>query len=204
MLSLPDPSMGIIGIDEAGRGALAGPVVAAAVYFSSKSTTIDGINDSKKLTAKQRAALYECLVNDPEVHYSVQMVHALRIDEINILQATYEAMHSCVHALQNIESPTLWVDGNRFLAMPGIPHRCIVGGDGKVVSIAAAGIIAKVTRDRYMEELDLEHPEYGWRQNKAYGTAQHRDAIREHGYSIHHRKSFRIKDLPVLPGLDPK
>ncbi len=199
MLILPNPSLNIIGIDEAGRGALAGPVVAAAVYISDDSKILGQINDSKKLSAGKRNEIFELIINDPSFYYSIKMVHAKRIDQINILQATYEAMHSCVDALSDLPEPTLWIDGNRFKAMKDIDHECIVKGDGKVLSIAAAGILAKVTRDRYMEKLHDEFPMYGWFQNKAYGTKAHRDAIKKYGQSKYHRKSFKLKEKLSKP-----
>ena len=173
------------GIDEAGRGPLAGPVVAAAVVLKPDRVP-DGIDDSKKLTAETRARLYEEILQSGWIGVGIADVE--RIDSVNILNATLWAMQQAVRALS--PQPTLaLVDGNR---LPALDCRAdaIVDGDALCLSIAAASIIAKVTRDRLMCALALEFPAYGFEQHKGYATAAHRAALRQHGPSPHHRRSF--------------
>ena len=178
----------IAGVDEAGRGPLAGPVAAAAVILDLNSP-IDGINDSKKLNAKRRDELYDKITASGCV-YGVGIVSPQEIDEINILQATFRAMRLALEKLEGLYD-TVLVDGNQLIA--GIDknlQRTVVKGDGISANIAAASIIAKVTRDRIMEELHEQYPMYDFNGNKGYGTARHRAAIAEYGLSPVHRRSF--------------
>ncbi|MBK7433085.1 MAG: ribonuclease HII [Chitinophagaceae bacterium] len=184
------------GIDEAGRGCYAGPVFAAAVILP-KDFHDPLLNDSKQLNEKQRDRLRP-LIEKEALAFSVQQVSNLDIDRINILQATYRAMHGAIAALK-IKPELLLVDGNRFAPYPQIRHHCIVKGDGKFASIAAASILAKTWRDEFMQQLHTEYPQYGWNSNKGYGTATHRKAIEQYGLCDHHRKSYHI--LPSDPSL---
>lgn len=177
------------GIDEAGRGCYAGPVVAAAVILP-KNFFHPLLDDSKKMTAGNREYLKE-IIEKNAVAYSVAFVDNDIIDQINILQATYKAMHKCVDDLK-INPELLLVDGNRFLKYKSTPHQCIIKGDGKYMSIAAASVLAKTYRDAYMKEINEVHPHYEWKKNKGYGTAVHRAAIAQYGICEYHRKSFRI------------
>lgn len=176
------------GTDEAGRGCLAGPVTAAAVIlplgFDHKL-----INDSKKLTHKQREEL-RSIIESKVTLYSIAHVFPKQIDKINILNASIQAMHIAISNLKQ-QPQHILVDGNRFHAYTGCTHACIIKGDGKYLSIATASILAKTERDRYMEKLHEEFPYYNWKKNKGYPTKEHRDAIREYGLTMHHRKSFR-------------
>lgn len=181
----------LAGVDEAGRGPLAGPVVAAAVIFR-KSTNIKGVNDSKLLTEKQREALYDKIISSA-IAYSVSIVEHVVIDEVNILNATLRAMKQCVDLLK-IKPDLVLVDGNRKFQSE-IPVITIVKGDTKSFSIAAASILAKVTRDRLMKKLSEQYPVYLWEQNKGYPTKRHREIIRKLGPSPLHRKSFLKKIL---------
>lgn len=179
------------GCDEAGRGCLAGPVFAAAVIFPSGFEHAI-LNDSKKLTAIRRYELRH-MIEEEAVDFAVASASAEEIDQINILNASYLAMH---RALSRLRTPAeyILVDGNRFKAYEQIPHQCIVKGDGKFLSIAAASILAKTYRDDYMDQLALEHPEYDWLRNKGYPTIRHRQAVFNYGPTPHHRKSFRVRD----------
>jgi len=181
----------LAGVDEAGRGPLAGPVVAAAVIFR-KSTIIKGINDSKLLTEKKREALYDKIISSA-LAYSVSIVEHVVIDEVNILNATLRAMKQCIDDLK-IKPDLVLVDGNRKFQSE-IPVITIVKGDSKSFSIAAASILAKVTRDRLMKKLSEQYPVYLWEQNKGYPTKRHREIIRKLGPSPLHRKSFLKKIL---------
>ena len=181
----------IAGVDEAGRGPLAGPVVAAVVIFD-KKTIIPKINDSKKLTAKIREELYDKIIKHA-VSYGVGIVHQKEIDEINILQATLKAMQLAVAELKTIPDLIL-IDGNKSFKSK-IATKTIVKGDSKSFSIAAASILAKVTRDRIMITESIKHPEYIWHKNKGYGTEEHRDAILKYGITTLHRMSFLKKIL---------
>lgn len=175
----------VAGVDEAGRGPLAGPVVAAAVILD-RTRIPDGINDSKKLSAQRRARLYAEI--EVSARIGIAIVDVDEIDRINILQATMLAMTRAVAALGDAVGHVL-VDGNR-LPQWHWPATAVVGGDARSLSIAAASIIAKETRDRIMIAADAEHPGYGWVQNKGYGSAAHMEALRRLGPSPLHRKSF--------------
>lgn len=177
------------GCDEAGRGCLAGPVYAAAVILP-KQFKNAAINDSKKLNNKQRKEL-RTIIEKNAVAWAVAHASVEEIDEINILNASILAMHRAIDQLKIIPQ-SLLIDGNRFKQHRAIPHTCIIDGDEKYMSIAAASILAKTYRDDYMELLHEQYPVYDWLNNKAYGTPAHREAIRQHGITIHHRKSFRL------------
>jgi len=177
------------GCDEAGRGCIAGPVVAAAVILP-RTMDFPEFDDSKKLTEKQREVL-RIKVLENAVAYGVGIVSAQEIDEINILNASFLAMHRAIDQLK-VRPELLLIDGNRFNPYSGIKHRCIVGGDAKYQSIAAASILAKTTRDHLMEELDNQYPDYNWRKNKGYPTIEHKNAVAEHGMTPYHRKTFNM------------
>lgn len=179
------------GCDEAGRGCLAGPVFAAAVILP-QGYTNELLNDSKQLSEKKRDALRPIIERDA-LAWAVGVVTAQEIDKINILNASFLAMHRAIEAL-TIKPEYLLIDGNRFKPYPGIPHECIVKGDGKMMSIAAASILAKTHRDEYMMGIDAEYPQYAWRVNKGYPTKAHRQAIADYGVTPHHRLSFRLID----------
>lgn len=179
------------GCDEAGRGCLAGPVFAAAVIFSS-SFKHGILNDSKILSAAQRYDLREMIENEA-LAFAVASASAEEIDQINILNASFLAMHRALDALK-MQAEYILVDGNRFKKYQNIPHQCVIKGDGKYLSIAAASILAKTYRDDYMDNLANEHPEYDWLKNKGYPTKRHRDAVLKYGLTPHHRKTFRITD----------
>lgn len=176
------------GVDEAGRGPWAGPVVAAAVVWKADAAIPDGIHDSKKLTAAKRDALFDAIhaAGDCAIAYAT----VEEIDRLNILRATMLAMQRAVSALP-IQAQYALIDGNRL--PDGLPcsARAVVKGDGTYSEIAAASILAKVTRDRWMQELAQEHPHYGWERNAGYGTAAHIEGIANHGITAHHRKSFK-------------
>lgn len=177
------------GLDEAGRGCLAGPVFAAAVILPSDFNP-RFLNDSKQLTAKRREALRPeiCAV---AVAWAVGQASVAEIEALNIAQASYLAMHRAVAAL-SVAPTHLLVDGNRFRPVEGIAHTCVIGGDGLYRNIAAASILAKTFRDEHMRALATEFPVYGWERHAGYPTKQHRAAIRAHGPSVHHRMSFRL------------
>lgn len=177
------------GTDEAGRGCLAGPVTAAAVILPD-SFSSDLLNDSKKLSHKQRDYLRK-LIEDKALSFKVCHISESVIDQINILNAAIKAMHTCILALDP-KPDFVIVDGNRFHPLEGIPHLSIVKGDGKYLSIAAASVLAKTYRDEYMETLHQEFPMYDWNHNKGYPTAKHRKAIQDFGETIYHRKSFTL------------
>lgn len=177
------------GTDEAGRGCLAGPVVAAAVIFEKDYHNKD-INDSKKLTHKQRFGLVE-IIEKEALSFAVAFVSPAQIDKINILNASILAMHESLLKLSP-QPEFILVDGNRFKPYKDIQHLCVVKGDAKYLSIAAASILAKTYRDRYMAELHDKFPQYNWTQNKGYPTSEHRNAIRLHGATEHHRRSFTL------------
>ncbi len=183
----------IAGIDEAGRGPWAGPVVAAAVILDPK-TAPTGLDDSKRLSATARARLYDEIIEAHQV--GVGIADVARIDSDNILQATLWAMSRALEGVGCSPSAAL-VDGNRAPKL-GCPCRTVIGGDHLSLSIAAASIIAKVTRDRLMEALAREHPAYGWERNKGYGTKLHAEALARHGVTPHHRRSFK----PVAAALE--
>jgi ribonuclease HII len=185
----------IAGVDEAGRGPLAGPVAAAAVILPD-TCGVHGLDDSKKLSAKKRDALYQILTTDPRVIWSVALASAGEIDSLNILRATHLAMRRAVAGLAVVPDHCL-IDGLPVRGFPW-PHDGIVKGDGRSFSIAAASIIAKVTRDRLMRELDAEFPQYGFANHQGYGTKQHLAALRIHGPCCHHRRSFEpVAQLPL-------
>ena len=179
----------VCGIDEAGRGPLCGPVCAAAVILPMDFLP-EGINDSKKLSEKKREALFD-LITDNAVAYAVKMVSAAEIDEINILQATFKAMRECVAELDPSPDYAL-IDGNRSPKL-SIPEQLIVKGDAKSVSIAAASILAKVSRDRYMYDLDRRYPEYCFSKHKGYGTKLHYEMLEKYGPCPEHRLTFLKK-----------
>ncbi len=177
------------GCDEAGRGALAGPVVAAAVIMPENFDNAL-INDSKQLSKNKRDNL-RIIIEENALSWAVAFVDNLEIDKLNILNASYLAMHRAIEQL-SILPEHLIIDGNRFQKYKNIPHTCIVKGDAKYLSIAAASILAKTHRDEFMLKLHNEYPVYSWDKNKAYGTKQHREAIEQYGTSPYHRKSFRL------------
>lgn len=181
----------ICGVDEAGRGPLCGPVCAAAVILP-LDCEIEGINDSKKLSEKKREQLFD-IITEKALAYSIQMVDAKIVDEINILQATFLAMRNAVEGL-SVKADLALIDGN---GKPGlsIEERTIVKGDAKSVSIAAASILAKVSRDRYMLEADKKYPQYQFAKHKGYGTKLHYEMIAEHGICEEHRRTFLKKIL---------
>ncbi|MGM0508333.1 MAG: ribonuclease HII [Fusobacteriota bacterium] len=181
----------VVGVDEAGRGPLAGPVVASAVIINNPEP-LDGINDSKKLSEKKRENFFDIIKNNCEV--GVGIIYENRIDEINILNATFEAMNNAILDLDKDHDLVL-VDGNHKIKNYIGDQQPVVKGDGKSLSIAAASIIAKVTRDRIMKNKDLEYPEYGFSQHKGYGTKKHREKLLEIGPCKIHRKSFLKKIL---------
>lgn len=181
----------ICGVDEAGRGPLAGPVYAAAVILE-PDTIIKGINDSKKLTEKRREELFDEICSKAAA-YSIYSVDEKRIDEINILNATYEAMNGAVSGL-DIKPDFALIDGNRISGM-AIPCETVVKGDAKSASIAAASILAKVSRDRFICKIAEKYPEYGFQQHKGYGTKAHNEAILRYGPCPIHRKTFLKKLL---------
>lgn len=180
------------GVDEAGRGCYAGPVFAAAVILPTDFFH-PLLNDSKKLNQKNRELLRP-IIEKESISYGVGMVTHDEIDQINILQASFKAMHLAIKALETTPN-FLLIDGNRFKPYASIPHQCIVKGDGIYASIAAASILAKTYRDEFMQKAHFDFPHYGWNQNKGYGTAQHRKAIEEQGLCDLHRKSFNILPL---------
>jgi len=177
------------GLDEAGRGCFAGPVYAAAVILP-KDFYHPLLNDSKKLNEKQRDLLRP-IIEKESIAFAVAAIDNNQIDKINILKASFAAMHRCIDKLV-VQPEILLVDGNRFTRYGNIPHHCIVEGDGIYAPIAAASILAKTYRDAYMARLHDEHPHYNWKQNKGYGTKEHRAAIEVHGLCKYHRKSFNI------------
>ena len=177
------------GCDEAGRGCLAGPVFAAAVILP-PDFECELLNDSKKLTEKQRYLLRP-IIEANALAYGVGVVSEKEIDKINILQASFLAMHRAVDAL-SVRPEHLLIDGNRFKPYPDIPHTTIVKGDGKMLSIAAASVLAKTYRDDFMMEIHSQYPMYRWDSNKGYPSVAHRKAIQEHGPCEYHRMSFRL------------
>lgn len=183
------------GCDEAGRGCLAGPVFAAAVILPDGYTN-DLLNDSKKLSERARDALRPVIERDA-LAWAVGIVDNDEIDHINILQASFLAMHRAVDGL-SVRPDFLLIDGNRFRPYDGISHQCIVKGDGKMMSIAAASILAKTHRDEFMKRIHEEFPQYGWNVNKGYPTKAHREAIARFGATPYHRHTFRLLAEPSL------
>lgn len=175
------------GCDEAGRGCLAGPVFAAAVILP-QSFHHPLVNDSKQVTKINRNEL-RLFIESNASAYAVAMVDNDEIDKINILKASFKAMHLAIAQL-SISPQLLLIDGNRFIKYKRIPHKCIIKGDAKFTSVAAASILAKTYRDEYMLKLHKEFPQYGWNANKGYGTQEHRKAIEQYGITVYHRKTF--------------
>ena len=180
----------ICGIDEAGRGPLCGPVCAAAVILP-EGLTIEGLNDSKKLSEKKREQLFP-VIQQHAISYGIGMASPQEIDELNILNATFLAMRRAVEQMK-IQPVFALVDGNRCKNL-GIPWECVVKGDAKVISIAAASILAKVSRDHYMEQLAVQYPQYDLQKHKGYPTKQHYEKIKHFGIAPFYRKSF-LKNL---------
>ena len=184
------------GCDEAGRGPLAGPVFAAAVILP-KDFHHPLLNDSKKMTEKARETLRP-IIEKEAVAWAVEEVSAEEIDSVNILNASILGMQRAVRRL-SVRPEFLIIDGNRFKPFDGFRYECIVKGDGKFASIAAASVLAKTYRDEHMRKLALEFPQYGWERNMGYPTKEHVEAIIRFGYTPHHRKSFHLKQLePTL------
>lgn len=182
------------GCDEAGRGCLAGPVTAAAVILP-KNFKHPVLNDSKKLTLKQRALLRDEIINSA-IAWKVAFVDNNEIDEMNILRASIKAMHIAIEGLDK-EPQFLLIDGNRFYPYKTIDYKTIIKGDGIYFSIAAASVLAKTFRDDYMETIHNEFPDYGWNKNKGYPTSFHRAAIIKYGITPYHRKSFTLFDTQM-------
>jgi len=180
----------VAGIDEAGRGCLAGPVVAAAVIFKDTTVADIGINDSKILSPQKREKLYD-IIKESALSYAVAFVDNRTIDKINILNATFKAMNKAIDKL-SIMPDHLLIDGNRFRG-GYLPYSTIIGGDSISISIAAASILAKVERDRYMIKAHKKYPQYMFEKNKGYGTKQHFEMLKEHGYCDLHRLTFLKK-----------
>lgn len=177
----------ICGIDEAGRGPLAGPVVIAGVIMP-RDSMIEGVNDSKKVSEKKREKLYDLIIEEA-ISYSVAVIGQDIIDEINILNATKEGVTQVVEGL-DVKPDLIAIDALEHINTDGVPYESIIKGDAKCYSIAAASILAKVTRDRIMREWDSVYPQYGFMQHKGYGTAKHIVAIKEYGLCPIHRRSF--------------
>lgn len=186
------------GCDEAGRGCLAGPVFAAAVILP-QGFSNELLNDSKQLSEAHRDAL-RTVIEKEALAWRVAMCTHEEIDEINILKASFKAMHTAIDGLI-LRPELLLIDGNRFPAYLGIPHQCIVKGDGKYMSIAAASILAKTHRDEFMMNLHEQYPHYGWDKNKGYGTIHHRQQMTLHGVSPFHRKTFKWKEVAAKTGV---
>ncbi|NVJ64386.1 MAG: ribonuclease HII [Flavobacteriaceae bacterium] len=187
----------VAGTDEAGRGCLAGPVTAAAVILPFDFYN-ELLNDSKQLSERKRMLLMP-LIKDQAISYGICHISHQEIDQINILNASILGMHRSLDAM-NMDPEMIIVDGNKFKPYKELPHQCVVKGDGKYLSIAAASVLAKTARDHYMEELDAQYPMYNWRQNKGYPTKEHREAIKKYGLSPYHRTSF--KQLPTQISLE--
>ncbi len=182
------------GCDEAGRGCLAGPVYAAAVILPQNFTN-EILNDSKKLTEAERYSLRR-IIEKEAICWSVAWATPLEIDSVNILNASFLAMHRAIEKL-TIDPELLLIDGNRFNKFPNIDHKCIIGGDGIYMSIAAASILAKTYRDDFMLNLHEEFPHYYWNKNKGYGTLKHRKSVLENGFSPFHRRTFNVANLQL-------
>jgi len=178
-----------VGCDEAGRGCLAGPVVAAAVILPSNFKN-KLLNDSKQLSKKNRDLLEE-IIKKEAISFAIGIVSPQKIDEINILNASFVAMHRAIDKIKG-KYELLLIDGNRFNKYKEIEHKCIIKGDAKFMSIAAASVLAKTGRDKIMKDLSVEFPEFGWETNQGYPTKKHRIGIKKFGANIHHRKSFRL------------
>ncbi len=179
------------GCDEAGRGCLAGPVVAAAVILPPNYKS-NKLNDSKKLSEKDRYEL-RVEIEEKAIAYAVAFIDNHEIDQINILKASIKAMHEAIQKL-SIEPEHLIIDGNKFYPFKNIHYTCIVKGDGKYYSIAAASILAKTYRDDFMKSIASKHEAYKWEQNKGYPTKAHREAIKKYGVTDYHRRTFQLLD----------
>ncbi len=188
-----EPNLIEAGCDEAGRGCLAGPVFAAAVILP-HDFSHPKLNDSKQIGLKEREELRN-IIQKEAISYAISFCHPITIDRLNILNASFEAMHHAIRKLE-IKPEMLLIDGNRFNPYEDIPFKCVVKGDGKIGSIAAASILAKTSRDRYMQRKHRKFPQYGWITNKGYPTKFHRQAIVENGITPLHRKSFQLYPLP--------
>lgn len=196
LLNFMHPGLIEAGCDEAGRGPLAGPVFAASVILPADFHH-PLLNDSKKMTQKSRELLRE-IIEKEAVAWAVEKVDVSQIDTMNILNASITGMQRAVRRLK-VRPEFLLIDGNRFKPMEGYEYECIVKGDGKYASIAAASVLAKTWRDEYMRELAKQFPEYGWDKNMGYPTKEHIEAIKTYGYTPHHRMSFHPKELePTL------
>lgn len=189
MLQLKLTNKTEVGCDEAGRGCLAGPVIAAAVILP-KNFNNKFLNDSKKLNVITREKL-EIIIKKEAVSFGVGVVSPKEIDKLNILNASFLAMHRAIDKI-NCKFELLLIDGNRFNSYRDVEHKCIVKGDTKFLSIAAASVLAKTERDRIMKNLSIKFPRYKWEKNKGYPTKKHREAILKFGANIHHRKSFQL------------
>ena len=190
LLSFYQDELTEAGCDEAGRGCYAGPVYAAAVILP-KDFYHPLLNDSKQVKEKDRDSL-RLIIEQEALSFAVAKVEAAEIDRINILKASFKAMHLALDELKQ-KPQLLLIDGNRFIKYKRTPHKCFVKGDGRFASIAAASILAKTYRDEYMLNLHKDFPQYNWERNKGYGTAEHRKAIEEFGLCVHHRMSFNIQ-----------
>lgn len=190
LLSFYQDELTEAGCDEAGRGCYAGPVYAAAVILP-KGFYHPLLNDSKQVKEKDRNSL-RLIIEQEAIAFAVAKVEAAEIDRINILKASFKAMHLALDELKQ-KPQLLLIDGNRFTKYNRMPHKCFVKGDGRFTSIAAASILAKTYRDEYMLNLHKDFPQYNWERNKGYGTAEHRKAIEEFGLCVHHRMSFNIQ-----------
>lgn len=179
----------VCGVDEAGRGPLAGPVCVAAVILPA-GIVIEGLNDSKKLSEKKREALFD-IITENAVSWSVSLVDEKKIDEINILQATYRAMRQAVEGLPH-PADFAYIDGNRMEGLD-LPYECVVSGDARIPSIAAASVVAKVTRDRLMRDFAVRYPVYGFERHKGYGSRAHHEALLQYGPCPIHRRTFLKK-----------
>lgn len=182
------------GCDEAGRGCLAGPVVAASVILS-KNFKHPLLNDSKQLSKKNRDLL-EKVIKEKAVVWGIGVIWNQKIDKINILNASIKAMHKSIEKLKT-KPELLLIDGNRFHAFKDIPHKCIIKGDAKYACIAAASVLAKTYRDKLMQKLHLEFPQFDWKNNKGYPTKIHRQSIVNYGITKYHRKSFKLLPLQL-------
>ena len=189
------------GLDEVGRGCIAGPVVAAAVILPENYQN-EALNDSKKLSAKQRENLKTIIERDA-VDFAVAEVSHMEIDAINILNASFKAMHLALDKLKSCPE-FLLVDGNRFQKYKELEYTCVIKGDGKYASIAAASILAKTYRDSLMQNLAKTYPEYGWQTNVGYPTKAHREAVRKFGATTYHRKTFKLLPEQLTLGFDKK
>ena len=196
LLNYLHPDLVEAGCDEAGRGPLAGPVFAAAVILP-KDFHHPLLNDSKKMSEKAREEL-RLIIEREAIAWAVEEVSAREIDTINILNASITGMQRAVRRLE-VKPEFLLIDGNKFKPFDGYEYQCVVKGDAKFTSIAAASVLAKTYRDEYMRKLAQEFPQYGWDRNMGYPTKEHVEAIIRHGYTPHHRKSFHLKQLePTL------